>query len=263
MKENPVSRNGNPARQTVSTMTGGRPWATKCQTCRKRKVKVGQKIYSKTQSLLLSADYLQCGGELPNCQRCLKAGFICGGYAKTIQFKHSTFQLSEGLVSLPRTSSGELPLSEGRNIRTILRWDQRRRGITFDSRLYITQWAKLPLSSPPGFISAQDKVRMLDALHQMFLPTLAGPPVCASWINDGCAQARAEPDGPLCHALLALSMRKVGYSTGDWNWAVQSFTVYQEALNGLRRMLRCHPHDCNWGSFLLASFASVIFEVSL
>jgi hypothetical protein len=103
---------------------------------------------------------------------------------------------------------------------------------------------------------------MLDALRQMLLPNVAGPPVCTSWINDGCAQAYAEPDGPLCHALLALSMRKVGYLTGDWSWAVQSFAVYQEALNGLRGMLRCHPDDCNLGSFLLASFASLIFEVS-
>jgi hypothetical protein len=243
-------------------MTGSRPWATKCQTCRKRKVKVGQKIYPGTQSSLLSADYSQCGRELPNCQRCLKAGFICGGYAKVIQFKHSTFQPSEGLVSLPETSSRELLPSEESNIRTILRWDQRHRGITFDNERYITHRAELPFSSPPGLLSAQHKVRMLDALHQMFIPDVAGPPVCASWINDGCAQARAEPDGPLCHALLALSMRKAGYLTGDWNWAVQSFKIYQEALNGLRGMLRCYPDGCNLGSFLLASFTSLLFEVS-
>ena len=103
---------------------------------------------------------------------------------------------------------------------------------------------------------------MLDMLRQMFLPNVAGPPVCASWINDGCAQACAEPDGPLCHALLALSMRKAGYLTGDWSWAVRSLAVYQEALNGLREMLRCHPDDCNLGSFLLTSFTSLLFEVS-
>jgi hypothetical protein len=163
---------------------------------------------------------------------------------------------------VPETSSTKEVLKDS-NIKTVLRWDERQRGITgYKAANSITKQPSSLLNSHPGLTAAQHRVRALDALQLMFLPTVAGPPICARWISHGCEQASKEPDSPLSSALLAVSMRKAGYLTGDWNWAVESFSVYQNALNGLQATLKCRPERCNQDSFLLASFACVMFEVS-
>jgi hypothetical protein len=146
----------------------------------------------------------------------------------------------------------------------ILRWGKRQKGIVDGGAANsIMHQPRFALSSRQGLLSAQHKICMLDVLQLMLVPTVAGPTVCAKWINHGCEQAPEKPDSPLSSALLAVSIRKVGYLTGDRNWAIESFTVYQNALDGLRRLLKCQPDLCSQDSFLLTSFACVVFEVRL
>src|ERR1700759_2689605 len=64
----------------------GTPKSTGCENCRKRKKKATPPPFHLIGCHSFCSNCAQCGGEVPQCWACVKAGWSCPGYAKRWKF---------------------------------------------------------------------------------------------------------------------------------------------------------------------------------
>lgn len=164
---------------------GGYFRADKCHVCRKRKVK--------------------CGSERPSCHRCLRAGLICPGYQRALDFYNISSEKPQLLsersdVSLGAESSqNRFELFEPRST-------PRRKFAILESSYIII--------SP----ASQHQEAYLSTLLNLYLPasfsliisrddnTALIPAVCSTWLYSACQFASRSGSNSLRYSLLAMAV---------------------------------------------------------
>ncbi|KAH8808707.1 hypothetical protein F5884DRAFT_379944 [Xylogone sp. PMI_703] len=221
--------------------------AYKCHVCRKRKVK--------------------CGGESPRCRQCLRAGLMCTGYQRALDFRIVS---NNGVATVPQKGS---PAS------------------AMISDLESTKGSEFPLSYQRAYAvlessyicispSSQYQEAFLKILQAFYLPesfALADnrnkdgslvPAVCATWLYSACNLASEM--GSLRCSLLATALAIAASESSTTSRPPEDFMhksvyLYSKSLLGLRNWIAAIQGKKfnDWESFGLTCFVCSCYEITV
>jgi hypothetical protein len=184
----------------------------------------------------------KCDGEKPSCQRCAKAGLMCTGYERSLDFAffngHSTIFYSSNKKStvIPshtyQTAFGveNAPIHAGHD----------------DGNAKSTQVVVMNSSMDKAMTTSQYKIGFTAVLQDRYVPDLPRltnqtEGICSAWITTACDLSLLKGSGMLSDSLLAMSLALVAGERNDPDIAASGLRYYSRALHKLRFELQPGP----------------------